>query len=417
MSSGIHSTISYLNTRLRNRWCPKWYGAFVDPAGGFYERLGKGFKPILTGQRRLVTQCRQLSIYSHAKYEKVKGFKPDLRAHFDHIVNRYYNPKLGIWYFSVDDEGIIKERECDLYALAFVIFAFSHYFRATGDERAQVLARQVMLLISSKFELPLHPGYAEAIDEKFAPIPRIRRQNPHMHLLEACLFAHETWKEAVYERTADSMVLLFRNYFYDEDKKVLREFFENDLSPHHQRGGQLEPGHHYEWIWLLKKHAAMKGDAAIHDKTCLELLEWANEKGWDTYFGGIYDTVWDDGEVTENTKRIWPFCEALKANALMLTLAPDRQAIKNRVSEMVNVFKEKYIQERGFWTEWLNRDLTPAADYMPGTTPYHVYFGIVETMQVLDRRGSRKSIMAGVWDVLYFLRRAASRTISGILKG
>lgn len=411
MASGIHSTIRSLKNRLQLRWVPKWYGAFSDPKGGFYERLGKGFKPVLTGQRRLVTQCRQLSIYSHAAHYQNKTLYKNLKEQFEFIVGRYRDPDTGLWYFSLEDSGAIKDRMCDLYALSFVIFACSHYYRASGDERAAETARDVLELIHKRFRLEDLPGFAEALDVRGRTLPQMRRQNPHMHLLEACLFAHELWGEEIYEIMADELVALFHSYFFNPRERTLTEFFSDALHPHFEQGNRLEPGHYFEWIWLLKKHAGMKRNPLLHAEACAILLDWANRYGWDDAYGGIYDTLGPDGAVIADTKRIWPFCEALKANAMMLDTAADRQAIKDRTREMVEVFEEKYMQERGFWTEWLSRDLKPQTDYMPGTTPYHVYFGIMETWDVIARRGESVSMFAAIEERLYGWRRSLSNML------
>lgn len=415
MASGIYSTISSLQTRLFLRWVPKWFEAFSNPEGGFYERLGKGFKPVLTGQRRLVTQCRQLAIYSDYATRHNKPMGDDLKAHFEFILEKYYSPQTGLWHFSINDKGGALDKTCDLYALSFVVFSLSHYFRASGDERAKDHAINVLKLIDEKFRMLPLPGLAESIGEDFTPLKAIRRQNPHMHLLEACLFAHATWKEPIFEAMADDMVALFYKYFYDARRDTLIEFFNDDLSrPHEEKGRYLEPGHYFEWIWLLKKHAKMKQDASLHDGTVSRLLDFANRFGWDSLYGGIFDSVAEDGRVMTDTKRIWPFCEALKANVLMLERVSSRQVLKDRVADMVQVFKTKYMQERGFWTEWLHRDLTDAADYMPGTTPYHVYFGITETMDVLNERGKVKSWTSKWAHYTYAFRRGLSGLVRRI---
>lgn len=418
MSSGIHSTVRKLQARLLERWCPKWYGAFAAPSGGFYERLGRGFMPVSTGQRRLVTQCRQLAIYSDVFSRTNNSLYGDLKEKFDYILARYHDPQTGLWHFSLDEDGAPADRTCDLYALSFVVFSFSHYYRATGDERARDAARGVHDLIDSRFRL--ERGLAEALGPDGKPLPKLRRQNPHMHLFEACLFAHRIFGDDIWLAMADDMADLFYAYFFNAQDGTLVEFFADDLTPDPQKGHDFEPGHFFEWVWLLKKHAAAKGDLSMHDAAAMRLFDWANAYGWDAEHGGIYDVLAADGRIIADTKRIWPFCEALKANALMLTLAPDRQAVKDRVADMVAVFNGKYMQERGFWTESLNRDLTPMTDYMPGTTPYHVYFGITETMDALNARGGSKSLGAGLELGLYGLRRRASsivRRVRGAVAG
>jgi mannose/cellobiose epimerase-like protein (N-acyl-D-glucosamine 2-epimerase family) len=414
MASGIHSTIRSLQNRLQLRWVPKWYEAFSDPKGGFYERLGKGFKPVLTGQRRLVTQCRQLAIYSHAAQGQTKTPFRNLEAQFDFIVNHYHDEETGLWHFALEESAAVADRTCDLYALTFVIFSFSHYYRATGDLRAKTLARDALDLVDTKFRCGEFEGFYEALDMRGQPVQRMRRQNPHMHLLEACLFAYETWQDFAYRKMADEIVILFQRHFFDTKNNVVIEFFSDNLFPHMEKGGFIEPGHAFEWVWLLKKHADLGGDPALHDKVCQRLLDKANDDGWDKEYDGIYDTVSPNGRVIADTKRIWPFCEALKANALMLTHASDKQAIKDRVAAMVDVFERKYMQERGFWTEWLDRDLSPAADYMPGTTPYHVYFGITETLDVLEKRGAMISFGGKFEGVAYRWRRALSKAVRNV---
>ena len=144
-------------------------------------------------------------------------------------------------------------------------------------------------------------------------------------------------------------------------------------------------------------------------------MEWANKYGWDEEYGGIYDELDPKGNLIKDTKRLWPFAEALKANALMIdSNGTDKVFIKLRMNNMVHVLRDHYIEERGFWTEWLNRDLSPATDYMPGTTPYHVYFGIMETKEILQSRGKTKSLTAGIYISIYTLRRALSNRIKFI---
>ncbi|MCM2343407.1 MAG: AGE family epimerase/isomerase [Alphaproteobacteria bacterium] len=409
MNHSTHTNVEYLAQRLLQRWVVKWYEAFPDPAtGGFYERLGKGFKPRLVGNRRLLTQCRQLAMYSHAHLQRPQQFRPDLKKHFEALLEKYYMPETGGWRFSLGDNGKPADNTYDLYSLTFVIFGLSHYFRATQDERARVHARAMLDFIQKNFTLPGRPGYAEALDVQLRPINRTRRQNPHMHLLEACLFAEQTWDDPAYGKMSDHLVDLFMMYFYKPEHNHLCEFFTDDLLPDPKTGQRVEPGHYFEWVWLLKKHALLRQDPARHDHTCLRLLDWANQYGWDQIYGGIFDVLNPAGLVLTDTKRIWPFAEALKANALMIDAASDRDAIKARMADMVRVFRECYMQERGFWVEWLNRDLSPATDYMPGTTPYHVYFGIMETRAVIHGRGETVSLRSGIGVQIYTWRRSLS---------
>lgn len=416
MNKGTHSTINYLANTLLRRRVPKWYEAFYDPAtGGFFERLGHSFKPIYTGERRLLIQCRLLAMFSHACRQKEAGsFNPDLQRHFSHIVDHYYNAVTGGWYFSVDDKGEPLNATNDLYALSFVVFSFSHYFRASRDENAQMLARGTLDFIRSAFRMSGKPGYAEALGGNLEMLQRTRRQNPHMHLLEACLFAADTWDDPEYLRTANEMAGLFYEYFFDQESCFLGEYYADDLSRHMKHGHIAEPGHYFEWVWLLKKHAAALGEPGLHENACKSLLEFANRYGWDEDYGGIYDEFDAGGGILKTSKRLWPFTEAMKANALMLDSGVDKDFIKERISRMVGLFGAHYMDGRGFWIEWLELDLQPVTDYMPGSTLYHVYFGTMETREILNARGPGKSLYIGPAITIYSLRRKASQIMRRI---
>ncbi len=407
LSHGALTTIERQAQKLLIRWIPKWYEVFYDPVqGNFHERLTRGFKPVPDQPRRLLTQCRQLAMYSSALMTgETLGFNPDLRHHFEQLCRQYYVPETGGWRFSIDDQGRPKDPSYDLYSLSFVIFALTHYYRATQDEEAHTIARDTLRFIDRKFRAPDVIGFAEALGQDLKPLPRIRRQNPHMHLFEACLFAADIWDDNIFKACASELAGLFFTYFYDGKQNQLCEWFNDDLTPHEEKGHIVEPGHYYEWVWLLNKF-----DAKRYRLTCEHLLEWANTYGWDAEYGGIYDELTPEGDIISDTKRIWPFTEAIKANALMLPKFQPlvKQERKNRIAEMVAIFKDKYIEDRGFWTERLNRDLSPLTDYMPGTTPYHVYFGIMETRSILRARGSSKSVMLNVYAAIYRARRKVS---------
>lgn len=411
--SGPLTIVRDLNERLLRRWTPKWHDAFSDPETGlFYERLGHAFKPVPVEQRRLLTQCRQLSLYSDAAQKTPCAFlKPHLTRHFDALMRYFSVPETGGFHFSIDTALRPLDTKYDLYAHGFVIFACAHYARATNDPQAGDVSARAAQFIDRYFRMP-GGGFAEAIDADLKPVALLRRHESHMHLLEACLFAAVTFPQPIFRALADELVDLFFAKFYNAPNNELSEYFTDDLVPAARDGHLvLEPGHYCEWIWLLKKHARLRGDSTLYDDTCLRLLSFAFDRGWDAVHGGIYDEIAPDGRILNDTKRLWPFAEALKAHALMLDAAPDRIALKKRIGEMVFLFRATYMQERGFWTEWVSRDLAPATDYMPGTTPYHVYFGITEALEALEARGRSKSLLSGFRFFLYQNEMRLSRMI------
>lgn len=405
-----HSPLTQIDMLARQllwRWVPKWHGAFCDPATGlFHERLGHAFRPVDMPHRRLLTQCRQIAMYANALTARPDlSFTPALPESFASWVKHFHVPETGGWRFSIDPAGVPLDTSYDLYAQAFVIFALAHYGRAYPDSPARELAVMTAQFIQT--HMRAREGFHETVDKNLNPIFAPRRHESHMHLLEACLFAAQTWDAPVFRTMADEMAALFVSCFYDAPHNLLSEYFTEDMRPAPNKDGHIvkEPGHYGEWIWLLKKHAALCGDPARYDALCRPMLDWANRYGWDETYGGIYDELNDQNDVIAVTKRLWPFAEILKANALMLDSGMSKDDLKSRMKRMVAVFTRSYMDDRGFWTEWLTRDLKPATDYMPGTTPYHVYFGIMETRDALAARGRPKSWRAPLRALAYTVRR------------
>lgn len=405
MSAGPQSTIELLAQRVLYRWVPKWYEGFHDPKTHlFHERVGEAFLPKPVERTRLLSQCRQISVYADAARQGV--FHGDIELHVEALVRYFHVPETGGWRFSIDNDLRPHETHYDLYAHGFVIFAMAH----VGDARARVLAVQTAEFIETYFRAG--KGFHESLDARLKPRGERRRHESHMHLLEACLFAAHTWEDVIFRSLSDEIAALFFSDFYQDH--VLSEYFTQDLHPAPDENGHIivEPGHYGEWVWLLKKYAALSGDAARYDDVCRIMLSFANKYGWDHEYNGIYDELTPDGAVIADTKRIWPFCELLKANALMLDAqGADKVALKAVIHKMVKVFRTSYIKERGFWSEWLARDLTPMTDYMPGTTPYHVYFGIMETRAVLNARGPSRSWRSWAQSQWFRSRRAVSNGV------
>ena len=404
--------MEHIARQCHRRWIPKWAHAFAEGGGGlFHERLDFQFLPVNVGRRRLLTQCRQLAVYAHHLANVGKSTAGIDAAwidrHFDTIIDAYYVPESGGWRFALG-EGY-EQPLYDLYTHAFVMFMCVWVWRATGSQKAQRLAVSTRFFIRERFTCGDGcPGFAEQLDEDLRPIPQMRRQDPHMHLLEAALLAYESWGLAEDAALAGDLVGLFRDYFWDEAQGCLVEDYDHNLQPHPDQGDICEPGHHFEWVWLLWWYEKAVPGAADSRNIRRRLLDFGNKNGYDARYGGIFNAVTKTGAVSEEDKRIWPVTEALKANAIMLDEVDNRDKVKNMMWHLVSILASGYVHRRGFWTETLNRDLSVQTDIMPGTTPYHLYFGVMEALEILKARGQSKSWRSAWIGLGYHLRRSLS---------
>ncbi|WP_442919820.1 AGE family epimerase/isomerase [Mesorhizobium sp. M8A.F.Ca.ET.182.01.1.1] len=138
----------------------------------------------------------------------------------------------------------------DLYDNACVLLALAALFTAT-DRIAY--RKQIEILLTAIDTTLADPAGGWAEDEH-GTLPR--RQNPHMHLFEACLVLATKTRDASHRRRLDGLYTLFLEQFYIRGAGPLCEFF----GPAWERGPKfqserLDPGHMCEWTWLLHRYS------------------------------------------------------------------------------------------------------------------------------------------------------------------
>jgi mannose/cellobiose epimerase-like protein (N-acyl-D-glucosamine 2-epimerase family) len=200
----------------------------------------------------------------------------------------------------------------DLYDQAFVLLALAS---ATAVAAAPPLRRAALELVAWMDRAMTHEagGYREA-EPPLAGAPR--RQNPHMHLLEAMLAAHEAFGDPVFLHHASALVGLFLDRMFDAVTGTLPEFFDEAWHPVPHPGGYLiEPGHHCEWVWLLDWHARLTGPNQATEVASAALMRFVDRFGH-APAGGMADIVTSQGEMVAGATRLWGQAERLKAELI-----------------------------------------------------------------------------------------------------
>ncbi len=373
-------------------WVPNWFKLFSDnEQGGFHERLNNDNQP-LDMPKRLLTQCRQVMVYSQALQDDPnnKLYKTKIDEGFQFIIDNYHVEETGGSIFSINLDKTPHDEKYDLYGHAFILLACSAYYNATENPDALKHAETTFNFIDESFTLKDKPGLAESLDSNLVPEGAMRRQNPHMHLMEACIYMYESSQNPVYLQKADEMLELFYDKLLDKETTTLCEFFDDDLNPHSEEGNLVEAGHHAEWVWLLQRYQEVSGsqDPRIED-TKKALFSWVIEKGIDKEHSGVFNVQNRDGEIVDSSKRIWPTLETVRAACIMSADPEYADAAEKVISNLTQVLEDHYIDvTTGNWTEFLTRDLKPETDYRPGTTPYHIFPVLRESAAYLELKQS-----------------------------
>jgi mannose/cellobiose epimerase-like protein (N-acyl-D-glucosamine 2-epimerase family) len=211
-----------------------------------------------------------------------------------------------------------------------------------------------------------------------------RRQNPHMHLLEALLALHVATGEKNWLRRAGAMVDLFKRRFVDRDTGALGEFFAADWLPAIGAPGNLrEPGHQFEWVWLLYEYYRLSRDESVLADAG-KLFAFGERFGIDGD-GIVFDGVDATGGLVAGTKLFWPQTEYLKALVARAEWKND-DAARAAISGHLALIAQHYLRPDGAsWHNQLARDGKPLTQTTPARVLYHLFMAIAEVDRLVSQ--------------------------------
>lgn len=348
---------------------PVWAAVGIDrDGGGFVDRLDPDGRPALSADKRMRVQARQIYVFSHAASLGWSG--PGLAAAtagYDFMTRQFWHPEGG-WIYSVDRRGGPRDRTRAAYEQAFAVLALAWYHRASGDGRALEWVERTLAFIDRA--LADGTGYRPSVVDSSH-----RLQNPHMHLFEAMLALHQATGEPAHLARAGRLAALLVDRLVDARTATLGEVFAADWSTADAAADAVEPGHHFEWVWLLHEYARLGGEVrvlAMADR----LYQFAYRHGTDPADGLVLDAVARDGRPIRKTKRLWPQTEALKAH-----LAAGEPA---RAEAMCTALFNHYLcREPGLWREHPSGAPIDTVDRVPASSLYHLFVALTEYLRAM----------------------------------
>ena len=183
--------------------CRFWLARIHDPAGGFFENLDSLGAPVATPRRTTLVQARLTYVFSHAYLLSGDPVFREAAKHGLAFLMRAARAPDGGWFRVVSVDGATLDNTRDAYDHAFVLFALAWYCRATGDRTVIQLADATWEFMQQRLADPQHGGFFEEFAPGRTGMKLPRRQNPHMHLLEAVLALHAATGEKNWLRRAD----------------------------------------------------------------------------------------------------------------------------------------------------------------------------------------------------------------------
>lgn len=353
-----------------------WERGFDRQAGCFHEQLGLDGDPV-PSPRRIRVQARQTVVYARASRLGWNGpWREAVEAGANILSKRAVRADGGVRHLLSATGGPLDERR-DLYDLAFVVFGLAEAARALGGR--DDLVRAATSLLDWADAHWAHP--AGGFREGEVALTPPRRQNPHMHMFEAALALHEATGAGL-ER-ASALARLFETRLFDARFGALPEYFDEEWRPMPGEQGRIcEPGHQFEWSWLLDRWRVVGGGdlSALADR----LRGHGERYGVDAATGAVYDGVWTDGRVRTPSSRLWPHTERLKANLVRFERTRDSAAAEAALQAFDMLMRYCDTPVRGLWRDKVLADGSFADGPAPASSFYHVIVAFDELMRVAD---------------------------------
>jgi mannose-6-phosphate isomerase len=142
-----------------------------------------------------------------------------------------------------------------------------------------------------------------------------------MHLFEALLALFEATEAEEVLHRCQKLHALAMSRFFSRTAGVIREYFDDGWKVHPASGpGSVEPGHLFEWAWLLRRFEAASG--LSQEEPVSMLIGSALRYGVDAAVGRVIGEICEKGTVRSASTRVWPHAEALRALSQEMNRGP-----------------------------------------------------------------------------------------------
>lgn len=396
-------------SRVRNELVgnilPFWPRHALDRAGGgFFGEISEDLTVRATAPRASVVNTRILWTYATAARKIGPEWRQTADWAFDYLAARFWDKQNGGLFWWVDAKGAPLSVRKQTYAQAFGIYAFSEYFRLTGDTAALDLAKQLFALIEAHTFDPIEQGYIEARDCNWKALADMRlsdkdlnspkSMNTHLHVLEGYTNLLRVWPDDALRARQKALIETMLDRIVDAGTGHFKLFFDEawrSLLDH------VSFGHDIEGSWLICEAAEVVGDKALVVRArdvAAKMARIAHKEGLDGDGSMLFEAD-GAGRILDATKHWWVQAEAVVGfyNAFELTGEAKFREASRRVWDYI----ENHIVDRvhGEWHAKLTREGVPLREREdpdavlvgPWKCPYH---NARVCYEMLDRLGNEK---------------------------
>lgn len=263
---------------------PFWINQMLDlDNGGFYGRIDgmgtldkKATKGIVLNARILWTFSAAYRVLKNSIYLEIA------KRAYNYIKEYFIDDNYGGVFWELDYKGRVVDSKKQTYAQGFTLYAFSEYFRATGDNEALKLSIEFFETIE-RYKDKVNGGYFEAFQADWSPISDMRlsekdanekkSMNTHLHILEPYTNLLHIWKSPELYNAQTDLISLFCEKIINRNGFYQNLFFDENWTV---KSEMISFGHDIESSWLLLEAAEVLSNQEIKNKVLVNSLNLAN---------------------------------------------------------------------------------------------------------------------------------------------
>lgn len=297
-----------------------WAKNTIDTChGGFVAELNGQGKQTSADEKGAVLNTRLLWSFS-AAYNFLKDPVFLVLAHraYDYIVKHFWDNENGGVFWSVKNNGTVKNSRKQAYAQGFAIYGFSEYYKASGKQESLDYAIQLFKLIEANFADEKNGGYIEALGSTWQHLADMRlsekdanepkSMNTHLHIIEPYTNLYRVWPNELLKERIEDLLKIFRDKIVDQKTFHFNLFFDMDWTV---KSNIDSYGHDIEGTWLLNEAAQLIKNEELIDQMkvlSLKMVDVTIREGLDNDGSVFYEL--DNGHL-DTDKHWWPQAEAM----------------------------------------------------------------------------------------------------------
>jgi mannose/cellobiose epimerase-like protein (N-acyl-D-glucosamine 2-epimerase family) len=356
---------------------PIWADIGVDrKRGGFVEAIGQNGHAIERPRRARVVGRQVYSFHVSGKCGWLDE-AANVTHHGANALYRHCSHPDGLVFPVISADGRILDRSFDLYDHAFVLLALA----SLAESEPQASNAAIRMITAMERFRRRSGGWTAT-----SPVSEALLSNPHMHMLEACLaFERLPNCNSIWSKLSNEIVGLALKSLINPTSGALHEFCSLDFGIISDPSlFQIEPGHQFEWAWLLRSWNARVNDPVV-EQAAARLVTIAETYGVDNR-GIVIDGLDANLSPVAKSARLWPQTERLKANvqAAALSSGVARRVAVARATQAIEAIScFTATAGRGLWFDRIDHAARCVDAPAPASTLYHIVCAIEYCERIL----------------------------------